>query len=87
MKLCHHGSHLNTNKELLSIVKTNRYVISTDSSTYGHPHKRTIARILNLNPAAEIIFNYGNVITAMLTANDKEANNYKLRDNSEFKEL
>lgn len=87
MKLCHHGSHLNTNKELLSIVKTNRYVISTDSSTYGHPHKRTIARILNFNPAGEIMFNYGSVITAMLTSNDKEANVYKFKDNSEYKDL
>lgn len=77
IKLSHHGSHLNTCKELLRIVKTNRYVISSDGTKYGHPHKKTIARILSLNPNAEIQFNYENVIPAIQTPKDK-AINYKL---------
>ncbi|MBW4359359.1 ComEC/Rec2 family competence protein [Flavobacterium taihuense] len=58
MKVSHHGSMYNTNKELLEIVKTDNYLISTDASKHGLPNKRTIARIINNNPNAIIRFNY-----------------------------
>jgi beta-lactamase superfamily II metal-dependent hydrolase len=58
IKVSHHGSKHNTNKELLEIVKTNNYVISSNATKHGLPNKRTIARIINNNPNAFIYFNY-----------------------------
>ncbi|WP_405296806.1 ComEC/Rec2 family competence protein [Algibacter sp. Ld11] len=58
MKVSHHGSMYNTNKELLEIVKTNNYVISSNATKHGLPNKRTIARIINNNSDAFIYFNY-----------------------------
>jgi beta-lactamase superfamily II metal-dependent hydrolase len=58
MKVSHHGSMYNTNKELLEIVKTNNYVISSNATKHGLPNKRTISRIINNNPDAFIYFNY-----------------------------
>tara|TARA_R110002051_G_scaffold181774_1_gene251344 strand:+ start:112222 stop:113274 length:1053 start_codon:yes stop_codon:yes gene_type:complete len=58
MKVSHHGSMYNTNKELLEIVKTNKYVISSNATKHGLPNKRAIARIINNTPDAFIYFNY-----------------------------
>lgn len=58
MKVSHHGSTYNTNKQLLEIVKTNNYIISSNATKHGLPNKRTIARIINDNPNAIIRFNY-----------------------------
>lgn len=58
LKVSHHGSMYNTNKELLEIVKTNNYIISSNATKHGLPNKRTIARIINNNPSAIIYFNY-----------------------------
>jgi beta-lactamase superfamily II metal-dependent hydrolase len=58
MKVSHHGSKCNTSKELLEIVKTDKYLISSNATKHGLPNKRTIARIINNNPDAFIYFNY-----------------------------
>lgn len=58
MKVSHHGSMYNTNKELLEIVKTDNYLISSNATKHGLPNKRTIARIIHNNPNAFIDFNY-----------------------------
>lgn len=72
MKVSHHGSKNNTCNELLEIVKTNQYLISTDSSTYGHPNKRTLARILRFNSNASFHFNYDHVKSAVIKKQDFE---------------
>lgn len=58
MKVSHHGSMYNTQKELLEIVKTDNYLVSSNASKHGLPNKRTIARIIKNNPNAVIYFNY-----------------------------
>ncbi|WP_159020296.1 ComEC/Rec2 family competence protein [Algibacter sp. L3A6] len=58
MKVSHHGSKYNTSKELLEIVRTDKYIISSNATKHGLPNKRTIARIINNNPDAFIYFNY-----------------------------
>lgn len=58
MKVSHHGSKYNTSKELLEIIKTDRYLISSNATKHGLPNKRTLARIINNNPNAFIYFNY-----------------------------
>lgn len=70
MKVSHHGSQNNTSNELLEIVKTDHYLISTDSSTHGHPNKRTLARILRFNPNVTFHFNYEHVKNGVINKQD-----------------
>lgn len=69
-KVSHHGSKNNTDKELLKIIKTDNYVISTDSSSYGHPDKRVLARIISVNPKATFHFNYKHVRDGIFSEKD-----------------
>lgn len=57
-KLSHHGSKANTNKELLSLVRCEQFVISTNGTRHGLPDKATLARIDELQPESEVLFNY-----------------------------
>lgn len=70
MKVSHHGSRNNTCKKLLEVVKTDNYLISTDSSGHGHPDKLTLARIINNNPSANFHFNYKHVKDVMFSKQD-----------------
>jgi beta-lactamase superfamily II metal-dependent hydrolase len=70
MKVSHHGSQNSTCNELLKIVKTENYLISTDSSSYGHPNKRTLARILRFNPNVTFHFNYDHVKNEIIKKQD-----------------
>lgn len=71
MQVSHHGSKANNNKELFELVDTQNYIISTNSSGYGHPHKGVIARIASKNPKATIYSNYEIVANNLLTEQDK----------------
>lgn len=70
IKVSHHGSKNNTCNDLLQIVKTNNYLISTDSSSHGHPDKRTLARIVRFNPNAIFHFNYEHVKNGVINKQD-----------------
>ncbi len=84
MNVSHHGSKANTNKELLEIVKTENYIISTDSSGHNHPNKRTLARILNVNPNAVFHFNYEHVRNEVFSAQDRQDFQIKARITKEL---
>lgn len=84
IKLSHHGSKGNTNKELLEIVKTDNYIISTDSSEHGHPNKRTLARIISVNPNAIFHFNYEYVRNNVFNKQDRIDFKIKSKVTSEF---
>ncbi len=84
MKVSHHGSKANTNKELLEIVKTENYIISTDSSGHNHPNKRTLARILSVNPNAIFHFNYEHVRNEVFSAQDRQDFKIKARITKEL---
>lgn len=71
MQVSHHGSKKNNNKELFELVDTENYIISTNSSGHGHPHKSVIARIVAKNPKATIYSNYKIVADNLLTEQDK----------------
>ncbi|MBD1260631.1 hypothetical protein HZY62_08530 [Maribacter polysiphoniae] len=71
MQVSHHGSKANNNKELFELVDTQNYIISTNSSGHGHPHKSVIARIVSKNPKATIYSNYETVANNLLTEQDK----------------
>jgi len=84
MKVSHHGSKKNTDKELLEIIKTENYIISTDSSGHNHPHKRTLARILNVNPNAIFHFNYEHVRNEVFSTQDRQDFKIKARITKEL---
>lgn len=70
-KLSHHGSQKNTSTELLNLIETNNYVVSTNGELHNHPDKTTIARIVRDNPNAKIYFNYSNLISKLILEEDK----------------
>lgn len=72
LKVSHHGSCKNTNQELLELIKTDNYIISSNSEIHGLPNKRTIARIINHNPNATFHFNYDYVRLNILNSKDFE---------------
>ncbi|EAA5206267.1 MBL fold metallo-hydrolase [Salmonella enterica subsp. enterica serovar Westhampton] len=69
-KVSHHGSKGNTNLELLSLIDCPKYIISTDGSRHGLPNKVTLARIHQMKPNAEILFNYAAVITDVYSTDE-----------------
>lgn len=71
VKLSHHGSQYNNSTELLSMLNCNKYVISTNGDTYCHPHKRLIARLVNIKPDCEIYFNYPELINQIFSEVDR----------------
>lgn len=70
-KLSHHGSQKNTSVELLNLVDTSKYVVSTNGDLHSHPNKATIARIVTSNPNAKIYFNYPKLISKLILEEDK----------------
>ena len=46
VKVAHHGSRHNTSNELLDLVKSNHYIISTNGDKFGHPDREAFAHIL-----------------------------------------
>lgn len=79
LKVSHHGSKANTDSKLLSIFSTDHYLISTDSTGHGHPHKRTLSRILIRNPNAIFHFNYDHVRNGIFNKADREKYNIRGR--------
>ncbi len=84
LKVAHHGSMYNTSKELLEIVKTNNYVISSNATKHGLPNKRTIARIIYNNPNAFIYFNYDLKDTIFSAQDWKDYSNFRSKMQNEF---
>jgi beta-lactamase superfamily II metal-dependent hydrolase len=59
VKLPHHASKNNTSKELLSLIKSPRYLVSTNGAKIDHPDAETIARVIVCaGGKLEICFNY-----------------------------
>ena len=46
IKISHHGSKNNTSPELLELIDSEKYMISTNGVTHNHPDLETIARII-----------------------------------------
>lgn len=85
MTVSHHGSQYNTNLELLAIVKTNNYIISSNATKHGLPNKRTIARIIVNNPNATIHFNYKELKESVFQSKDFETyTSFKISSTNEF---
>jgi beta-lactamase superfamily II metal-dependent hydrolase len=58
LKVAHHGSRKNINKELLQALKCPNYLVSTNGKRFSHPSKEAIARILMWGGKPTVHFNY-----------------------------
>jgi beta-lactamase superfamily II metal-dependent hydrolase len=71
VKLAHHGSRGNTNKELLNCIDSKKYIISTNGDKDQHPHKELLARLISSKKDCEIYFNYKERIDLIFTIQDR----------------
>ncbi|GAA4605136.1 beta-lactamase superfamily II metal-dependent hydrolase [Actinoplanes octamycinicus] len=59
LKVPHHGSAKNISADLVRLIPARQYLISTDGSYHGHPHRSAVATIIRYAPpGAELVFNY-----------------------------
>ncbi len=79
VKISHHGSHFNTSVEMLDLIECRSYLISTDGTKHGHPHKRTLARIFNAHPDNVIFFNYEDAFKRILLGSEVVSYGARLR--------
>lgn len=49
IKVSHHGSQFNTNMDLLNMIDSKNYLISTSGSGHGHPDMEALSRIVARN--------------------------------------
>ncbi|MBL4625871.1 MAG: MBL fold metallo-hydrolase [Flavobacteriales bacterium] len=73
VKISHHGSKSNNSRELLELINTNNYIISTNGDKHSHPHKKLLSRIINHKNDCDIYFNYPELIDEMFSKNDIKA--------------
>lgn len=79
VKLSHHGSKKNINREFLDIVKTDTFVILTDGTRHNHPDKETLSLILRHESRADnvkFIFNHARPIEYKFPRDKNEENQY-----------
>ena len=70
VKLSHHGSKANTSYELLDLIQSEDFLISSNGSKHGLPDKLCLARIINNKKKANLHFNYSALITQIFTEQD-----------------
>ena len=70
VKLSHHGSKSNTNYDLLNLIQSDNFLISSDSSVHGLPDKQCLARIINCRQHVNLYFNYPELIPRIFSAQD-----------------
>ena len=80
VKLSHHGSICNMDKDFLNKLQCNKFLISTDGLAYQHPDKKTLARIWSVNPKAEFYFNYPERINLLFNTIDELVYKQKCRE-------
>lgn len=95
VKISHHGSLNNTSQELLSLIKSNNFIISTNGGTsnHQHPSRQTIARIVckkNQNKETLNIYTNYNLhdlksrIGEFITEEDFKVGNWKIEHKNIF---
>ena len=58
VKLSHHGSFNNNSPKLLSMIASDRWLISTNGDKYRHPDISTLVHIITQNTGCQLFFNY-----------------------------
>ncbi|EHM7983046.1 ComEC/Rec2 family competence protein [Elizabethkingia anophelis] len=86
IKLPHHGSYKSLNSKILQKIICFDYLISTNSSKYFLPNKRTIIKILKNNTSKKTInflFNYEETIYKLnITSKELSDNKIQLKQNT-----
>lgn len=70
VKISHHGSKANNSAEILELIMTNKYVISTNGDKHAHPNKQFLARLASVNGDCEVYFNYPEQIEQIFSEDD-----------------
>lgn len=80
IKLAHHGSFNNNSPELLNMIDSNIWVVSTNGESYDHPDIETLAHVLTKNKDKErtIYFNY-NLTICNILLNSPSAKDYSYK--------
>ncbi len=95
VKISHHGSLNNTSQDLLSLIRSNKYIISTNGGTADHmlPSRETIARIVhNTNRSDDMLMIYFNYsipslkerLGDFINDNDLELGNWDAQHKTRF---
>jgi beta-lactamase superfamily II metal-dependent hydrolase len=84
VKLSHHGSKYNISDKLLKKINCKKYIISTDGSIHSHPHKETLAKIINNTPDSELYFNYIDLAKRIFIEQDKKDFNFTVYDTKDL---
>lgn len=87
VKISHHGSKANNNLEMLKLIKSSKYVISTNGDKHAHPNKQFLARLASVNDKCEVYFNYPEQIEQIFSEKDfKDFPSFKQNsiENNEF---
>lgn len=71
-KLSHHGSKANTSRELLQMIDSDSYVISTDGNIHQHPNKQFLARLIDEKKDCRIYFNYEERLDIIFSEQDRK---------------
>lgn len=90
IKVSHHGSEGNTTKKLMSMIDSNKFIISTNGR-HGHPSIKTIAKIVcrECSKPRELIFNYKDVAERFESSEDMNKYKYIVRydETNEIQEI
>jgi beta-lactamase superfamily II metal-dependent hydrolase len=71
VKLSHHGSRYNNSRELLEMINSKNFIISTNGGGQAkHPHKRLLARLISIHKTCQIYFNYPDLIDIIFQDGD-----------------
>jgi hypothetical protein len=67
VKIAHHGSKANVNDELLALIESSNYLISTSGAQFKHPDEEAIKRIIarSNHPRPTLHFNYRTAFNEM----------------------
>ncbi|MFH0709382.1 MAG: MBL fold metallo-hydrolase [Pseudomonadota bacterium] len=84
VKIPHHGSNKNISNRLMALIRSDKFLISTNGTKHKHPNIEALAKIIvsNTDAKKEIIFNYDLDISQEL--NNEE---YKSKYNYDIKHL
>lgn len=87
VKISHHGSKANNNIEMLELIKTSKYIISSNGDKHSHPNKQFLARLASIDENCEVFFNYAEQIEKIFMPKDfSDFPNFKptYHENNEF---
>jgi hypothetical protein len=70
VKVSHHGSKFNTSKQLLEIIDSEIFIISSNGQIHNLPDKQCLARIIAYYNNPRILFNYPALVPKIFSEED-----------------